>query len=326
MLSQADRARAAQGRGAQLRRPQEPARVRRRRQRSAQGDLPAAHRADGGGGRRRRDRRHSPRSRQRASSIASCRRRASRSMWDIDGPERRRSSATSPCAARCQGLARGRQEPGRGGAAQAHRSRRSISAYEAKVQTYGAPVVRHLEKADHAAAARPALARASRRDGLPAPGHSSAQLRAEESEAGVQARSVRAVHRDARSHQARHGVAAVAHAAAHAGRDRRGRRGASAPPRARDAVPARRARADHRAAAAASQQPSRSARSAQPSRSRSSCARPRRSVATSRVRAARARSTSIVTARWRKKDELQSDLRLDPRRRRCAVRRARAAC
>ena len=39
-----DRERAAQGRGAQLRHPQAPARVRRRRQRPAQGDLPAAQR------------------------------------------------------------------------------------------------------------------------------------------------------------------------------------------------------------------------------------------------------------------------------------------
>ena len=78
MLSQADRARAAQSRSAQLRRSQEPARVRRRRERSAQGHLSAAHRAHGGGRRRRCRRRHSSRSGERASSIASCRRRASR--------------------------------------------------------------------------------------------------------------------------------------------------------------------------------------------------------------------------------------------------------
>ena len=57
----------------------------------------------------------------------------------------------------------------------------------------GAPVMRQLEKAVMLQQARPALARAPRGDGLPAPGHPPARLRAEEPEAGVQARGVRAV-------------------------------------------------------------------------------------------------------------------------------------
>ena len=54
------RERAAQGRGAQLRHPQAAARIRRRRQRPAQGHLPAAQRDPGGGGARRADRQPAP--------------------------------------------------------------------------------------------------------------------------------------------------------------------------------------------------------------------------------------------------------------------------
>ena len=197
---------------------------------------------------------------------------ASKSMWDIEGLNagdraRLRACASTPRA----GSKPTRTWPKTACASGSSRS--SIDAYEAKVQQYGAPVVRHDREGDHAAAARPALARAPGRDGLPAPGHPPAQLRAEESEAGIQARGVRAVHRDARSDQARHGFAAVADAAAHAGGDRCGGRGASAPPRARDAVPACRARADYRAAAPQGPVAEPQQRGAQPSRSRSSCAR-----------------------------------------------------
>jgi preprotein translocase subunit SecA len=52
---------------------------------------------------------------------------------------------------------------------------------------------------DHAGTAGQSLARAPRGAGSPAPGHSSARLCAEESQAGVQARGVRSVFADARS-------------------------------------------------------------------------------------------------------------------------------
>ena len=71
-----------------------------------------------------------------------------------------------------------------------------------------------------AAGARSALARAPRGDGLPAAGHTPARLRAEEPEAGVQARVLRALQRAARPHQARHDHAAVAPAGAKRSRDR----------------------------------------------------------------------------------------------------------
>ena len=90
-----------------------------------------------------------------------------------------------------------------------------------------------------AAAARHALARAPRRDGLPAPGHLPARLRPEESQAGVQARGVRAVHRDARPHPLRHGDAAAAPAGPHRGRDRARGGGAPAPPAEPHATAAR---------------------------------------------------------------------------------------
>ena len=62
-----DREGAAQGRGAQLRHPQAAAHVRRRRQRPAQGHLPAAHRAHGRRQSRRCRARHPRRGRRRHS-------------------------------------------------------------------------------------------------------------------------------------------------------------------------------------------------------------------------------------------------------------------
>ena len=115
-----DRARAAQGRGPQLRPAQEPARVRRRRQRPAQGHLPAAHRADGGGGHLRFRHRHPRRGGQRASSTRSCRARASRRSGTSPGLaeaiEREFQVEVDPKA-----LARGGPRHRRGRAARARR-------------------------------------------------------------------------------------------------------------------------------------------------------------------------------------------------------------
>ena len=69
-----------------------------------------------------------------------------------------------------------------------------------------------------AAHARPALARSSGRDGLPAPGHPPARLRAEGLSLRVQARGLRAVRRDARPREVRDRLDAREDRGAHAGR------------------------------------------------------------------------------------------------------------
>ena len=82
---QADRQRAAQGRGPQLRHPQEPARLRRRQQRPAQGHLPAARRT---ARRRQRAKRTSSASARTWSptwSRASCRSNSIDEQWDLQG-------------------------------------------------------------------------------------------------------------------------------------------------------------------------------------------------------------------------------------------------
>ncbi len=79
-----DREGAAQGRSAQLRHPQAPARVRRHRERSAQGHLPAAQRAARQRERRRDDRRRAPATSSTSWCAASCR------------PNRSTSSGISP--------------------------------------------------------------------------------------------------------------------------------------------------------------------------------------------------------------------------------------
>ena len=79
-----DRTRAAAGRAAQLRCPQAAAGVRRRGERSAPRDLPAAHRPDG-----------APRTWPRRSRASA--RKSSRSWWiSTCRAERPRSSGTSP--------------------------------------------------------------------------------------------------------------------------------------------------------------------------------------------------------------------------------------
>ena len=102
--------------------------------------------------------------------------------------------------------------------------------------------VRRLRAVDHAAEPRLALARAPRRAGPSAAGHPPARLRAEESEAGIQARGVRAVlgaaGRDRQRGHALHLDGAGADAGAdHRRRGADGDRGAGARERA---LPARR--------------------------------------------------------------------------------------
>ena len=193
-----DRERAAQGRGAQLRHPQAAARVRRRRQRPAQGDLPAAQRAA----------RERARSRRPIASIRA----------DVlDGRGARRSSR--PTASRSNGTCRASSAGWRPTAqlaspvaewAQADASDRSrTKTSRERVIDQAAGAVRRrkfdpsapsdlkpLRARGDAAVDRLPLARAPGRARLPAPGHPPARLRAEEAEAGIQARGLRALRRD----------------------------------------------------------------------------------------------------------------------------------
>ena len=86
---QADRQRAAQGRGPQLRHPQEPARLRRRQQRPAQGDLQPARRTAGSRQREGEHRRHPRATWSPRSSRASCRRTRSTSSGTCRAWKRR---------------------------------------------------------------------------------------------------------------------------------------------------------------------------------------------------------------------------------------------
>ena len=101
------------------------------------------------------------------------------------------------------------------------------AAYEQKQATVGPQFMRYIEKEVMLRTSGSALARASGGDGLHAPGHFPAQLRAEEPEAGIQARGVRAVLRHARPDQIRHRDQGVEDPSAQPGRDRA--RGAGAP-------------------------------------------------------------------------------------------------
>ena len=106
-------------------------------------------------------------------------------------------------AAARRGLGRRRRRPATV-RAEAQDAAALEQAYAAKRANVGPDVMRYIEKEVMLQHPRPALARASRGHGLHAPGHLPAQLRAEEPEAGIQARGLRAVLRDARPHQVRH--------------------------------------------------------------------------------------------------------------------------
>ena len=159
--------------------------------------------------------------------------------WDLAG-RRRGDRARVPGAHRPEGLARGEPRAGRGRAARARRRGRR-AGLPAEGRAGGRARHAPPREGRDAAGARPPLARAPRGHGLPAAGHPPARLRAEESQAGVQARGLRAVRHAARSHQARHHLAAVAPAGAHRGRDRGAGARARAAARAPAADAARRA-------------------------------------------------------------------------------------
>ncbi len=174
-----DRARAAQGRVAQLRRAQEPARIRRRRERSAQGDLSPAHRD------------HVRPTISRAS-IRDVRAEVVGSIvaqyippdsveeqWDVAGLEQAFERDFGVQTGLAAWLA---EDPSRhgadGGGAAARRDRRRLRREgEAGRRAGHAPSRARRD----APAARHALARAPGRHGLPAAGDLPARLRAEES-------------------------------------------------------------------------------------------------------------------------------------------------
>ena len=154
--------------------------------------------------------------------------------------------------------------------------------YEAKI-ALGRPCGHAPVRAgDDAAEPRYALARASVGARPSAAGHPSAGLRAEESQAGVQARGLRAVLGNVRAGQDR------GHADPHerAGAHRRGGRSRS-----------RSSRPSCRTSTTSTPTTTRRSPRRTPIRRRSrSCAPARRSAATTRARAGRGRSTSSATA------------------------------
>ena len=139
-----DRARAAAGRAAQLRRPQAIAGIRRRRQRSAPRDLPAAHRPHGRGGRRRGGQGH-PRGRGRAAGgSVRARRRARGAVGRARIGAGHRAGLRSGAAHRRVGQGRGGRR--RLGPARTRSSPRSKQAYDQKEINVGAQVMRYIEK------------------------------------------------------------------------------------------------------------------------------------------------------------------------------------
>ena len=117
-------------------------------------------------------------------------------QWDVAGLEKA-LAAELTLASAARPVAEGRREPGRGYAPAADRRarqrllRREVHPGRSRA---AAPVRACRDAAD----LRQLLARAPGRARPPAPGHSSARLCAEEPEAGVQARGLRAVLHDAR--------------------------------------------------------------------------------------------------------------------------------
>ena len=119
-------------------------------------------------------------------------------------PAWRRRSAGFPAQGGAAAWVAADAGPGRGVAARARR-RQAAPNGAARRSSPGRRSSTSSSARD-AADARPALARAPRGPRPPAPGHPPARLRAEEPEAGVQARSLRAVLGHARPHQAGRGA------------------------------------------------------------------------------------------------------------------------
>ena len=204
-----DREGAAQGRVAQLRHPQAAAAVRRRRERSAQGDLSAAHRDHGHRGSDGGDQRACARTPSARWSISTCRTggarrtgicRACSEALQRDFSVTRRSEEwleqepeLEEQALRERVIARGARAPT---SAKVARVGRRDHAPHREARSMLQTLDQHWR--EHLAA-----------HGLPAPGHPPARLCAEGLPLRIQARGVRAVRRDARARQVRDGLAPV---------------------------------------------------------------------------------------------------------------------
>jgi preprotein translocase subunit SecA len=160
-------------------------------------------------------------------------------QWDVAGLEQAMERDFGVNTGLAAWLA---EDPSRHGADASARLLGAIeAAYDEKTRQYGAPLMRHLERAvmlqqldlhwrEHLAAMD------YLRQGIYL-----RALRAEEPEAGIQARSLRALHRDARPHPQRQRHDAAAPAGANRRGDRAGRGRAPAPSAGAHAAPARRA-------------------------------------------------------------------------------------
>ena len=330
-----DREGAAQGRGAQLRYPQAAAAVRRRRQRSAQGDLSAAHRDPGHRRHERRDPGDVRRCGRRRWSTASWSRGSGRTTGTSEGLQRG-AAARLQRGGGSQGLAASRSPSWSSRRCARAWSRTVRAAYQQKVERIGAPIMRYLEREivlrmldqhwrDHLAAMD------YLRQGIHLRGYAQKDYRYEYKReafelfsamldrvkfdtvsrlATVEVRTQEQIDREEaerrerlmRALQAQHAELqsllrrASSRLTPEMARRRSG--GIAAPGSAPAPWPGRRARRRQRPArpsASGSLQPT----GAVPRRGRRSCARDARSAATSPVPAARARSTSIATGHWR---------------------------
>ena len=177
-ISQGDRDRAEEGRGAQLRHPQAGRRIRRRDERPAQGHLRAARRHHGRRERQRRHHRHARRDRRRDRRGQLPRGHLSRAVERREPQGEHRRGVRAPAADRR--MAAGRS--GRSGDDQraAPEARRRDDGGEARRGRAGA--LERRREADPDPDARPSLEGASRDARRAAPGHPPAQLRAEEAD------------------------------------------------------------------------------------------------------------------------------------------------
>ena len=173
---------------------------------------------------------------------ATCRRRASRSSGTSPGLETTLAGRLPAAARRSRSGSRTSRdlddEALRERIVEAARRSTTRQGWRRSAPDAHAPV----RAQHHAADARPALARAPRRARPPAPGHPPARLRAEESEAGVQARGVRAVLRHARPRSSSEVTKILHDACRCAAQQDRVRRSSEAARRSERAVPARRLR------------------------------------------------------------------------------------
>ena len=253
---QRDRQRPGPGRVAELRVPQERPQVRRRDEPPARGHLRRAPR--GARGRR-------PEEQIRGfiddtvDGYVSGATEGFAEEWDLDGAVDRAQASSTRSAVDQEQLDRGgrRRRAASTARSSSRTSRRTPTRRTtAREEELGEEVMRELERRVLLSRARPQVARAPLRDGLPARGHRPAGLLPARPAGRVPARGLRHVRRDDGRHQG--GVGRLPLQPRGPGRGRRGRRGAEVEPRSR---PSRRSLAQA-AAARRGSPPGRSARAA----------------------------------------------------------------